>query len=72
MDQMHYAPTRRNPEWDRWSVTFADGGSAGGPRPAPARRAWQLDPDMSHLGPDAASLGPGRLAGALAGSSGRR
>ncbi len=66
-----YSATRHEPVWERWSVTFADGGRMVVHDP---RRLGgvTLDPDVSHLGPDAASLGTAGLGRALAGSSARR
>ncbi len=63
-----YSPARRDPAWERWSVTFADGGRMVVHDP---RRLGgvSLDPDVSGLGPDAASIGPAALAAALSGSS---
>jgi formamidopyrimidine-DNA glycosylase len=63
-----YSSTRYDPKWDRWSVTFTDGGRMVVHDP---RRLGgvALDPDTSHLGPDAASLGAAGLGRALAGSS---
>ena len=63
-----YSPTRRDAAWERWSVTFADGGRLVVHDP---RRLGgvSLDPDVSGLGPDAAAIGPPALAAALAGSS---
>jgi len=67
VDQMQYAPKRRDPEWDRWKVRFADGGSLVVHDP---RRLGGvlLDPDVSGLGPDAVSITPAELAGTLRGS----
>jgi formamidopyrimidine-DNA glycosylase len=67
VDQMHYAPTRRDPVWDRWTVRFGDGGSLVVHDP---RRLGGilLDPDVSGLGPDAAAITPAQLAAALRGS----
>jgi len=66
--QLLYAPTRSEPAWDRWSVTFVDGGRLVVHDP---RRLGgvTLDPDCSGLGPDASSLGVSGLATALSGSS---
>ena len=66
--QMHYAPHRRDPAWDRWSARFEDGGSLVVHDP---RRLGGvlLDPDVSGLGPDAAAVGPAALAAALRGST---
>jgi formamidopyrimidine-DNA glycosylase len=63
-----YSSTRYDPAWDRWSVTFADGGRMVVHDP---RRLGgvSLDPDLSHLGPDAASLSVAALARALGSSS---
>jgi formamidopyrimidine-DNA glycosylase len=63
-----YSSTRHDPAWDRWSVTFTDGGRMVVHDP---RRLGgvTLDPDTSHLGPDAAGLGATRLGRALAGST---
>lgn len=68
VDQMRYAPRRRNPKWDRWSVRFEDGGALVVHDP---RRLGgvMLGADTSGLGPDAATLSVGELAGALRGSS---
>jgi formamidopyrimidine-DNA glycosylase len=67
VDQMHYAPRRRDPAWDRWSLGLEDGGSLVVHDP---RRLGgiSLDPDLARLGPDALSLTPAQLAGALRGS----
>ena len=63
-----YSSNRYDPAWDRWTVTFADGGRLVVHDP---RRLGgvTLDPDVSRLGPDAASLGAAGLGRALAGSS---
>jgi formamidopyrimidine-DNA glycosylase len=65
--QLLYAPTRSEPAWERWSVTFVDGGRLLVHDP---RRLGgvSLDPDVSRLGPDAWSVGVAGLAAALAGS----
>ena len=67
VDQMQYAPKRRDPVWDRWKVRFTDGGSLVVHDP---RRLGGvlLDPDVSGLGPDALSITPAELAGMLRGS----
>lgn len=67
VDQMRYAPRRRQPAWDRFSLRFEDGGSLVVHDP---RRLGgvSLDPDLSHLGPDAAGLTPAQLTAALRGS----
>ena len=64
VDQMRYAPRRREPAWDRWSVRFGDGGSLVVQDP---RRLGGvlLDPDVSVLGPDATTITPPELAAAL-------
>ena len=75
--RLQYSSTRYDPAWDRWSVTFADGGRLVVHDP---RRLGgvTLDPDVSHLGPDAASVsrrraapGAGRLVGAAQGPAAR-
>ena len=67
VDELMYAPTRHDPAWDRFAVCFEDGGSLVVSDP---RRLGGviLDPDLSRLGPDAASVGPAALAAALRGS----
>jgi formamidopyrimidine-DNA glycosylase len=64
VDEMRYAPKRRDPVWDRWKVRFADGGSLVVHDP---RRLGGvlLDPDVSVLGPDATSITPAELAAML-------
>ena len=66
--QLLYAPTRRQQIWERWAVTFADGGRMVIHDP---RRLGgvSLDPDVSGMGPDASSVGAAGLAAALAGTS---
>jgi len=68
VDQMLYAPRRHNPEWDRWSVKFEDGGSlvVNDPR---RLGGVTLGADTSGLGPDAATISLGQLSAALRGSS---
>jgi formamidopyrimidine-DNA glycosylase len=63
-----YSSGRYDPAWDRWGVTFADGGRLVVHDP---RRLGgvSLDPDTSRLGPDAAGLGAAGLGRALAGSA---
>jgi formamidopyrimidine-DNA glycosylase len=67
VDDMRYVPRRVDPAWDRFSLRFDDGGSMAVRDP---RRLGgvALDPDVSHLGPDAASISTAALAGALRGS----
>ena len=50
----------RKPEWDRFTLTFADGGSL---RLFDKRRLGRvrLDPDLPHLGPDAELVGEADL-----------
>ena len=64
VDDMYYAPKRRQTKWDRWKVRFEDGGSLVVQDP---RRLGgvQLEPDVSQLGPDAAAITAGELAAAL-------
>jgi formamidopyrimidine-DNA glycosylase len=67
VDQLLYSPTRHDDAWDRWSVGFEDGGSLVVHDP---RRLGgiSLDPDLTRLGPDAATISPAELAAALRGS----
>ena len=67
VDQLLYTPTRHDEAWDRWSVGFEDGGSLVVEDP---RRLGgvSLDPDVTRLGPDAATISPAQLAAALRGS----
>jgi formamidopyrimidine-DNA glycosylase len=67
VDQLLYASRRHQARWERWSVTFADGDRLAVHDP---RRLGgvSLDPDVSGLGPDAASIGVAALAAALSGS----
>lgn len=66
--QLLYSPTRRDPAWDRWGVTFEDGGRMVVHDP---RRLGgvTLDPDLEGIGPDAASITSTALTAALSGSS---
>jgi formamidopyrimidine-DNA glycosylase len=66
-DRLVYAPRRHDPKWDRFSIDFSDGGSLVVHDP---RRLGGilLDPDVSGLGPDAATVTPSALAAALRGS----
>jgi formamidopyrimidine-DNA glycosylase len=67
VEEMYFAPNRRNPAWDRWKVRFRDGGSLVVQDP---RRLGGvlLDPDLSGLGPDAMAITPSELASILRGS----
>jgi formamidopyrimidine-DNA glycosylase len=64
VEDMYYAPKRRQTKWDRWKVRFEDGGSLVVQDP---RRLGgvQLEPDVSGLGPDAAAITAGELGAAL-------
>jgi len=64
VEDMYYAPKRRQTKWDRWKVRFEDGGSLVVQDP---RRLGgvQLEPDVSGLGPDAAAITAAELAAAL-------
>ena len=66
--RLQYSSTRYDPAWDRWKVIFADGGALVVHDP---RRLGgvTLDPEVSHLGEDAASISLTGLRRALAGSS---
>jgi len=67
VDQMHFAPRRRHPAWDRWSLRFEDGGSLEVHDP---RRLGgvMVDPDESTLGPDATTVTASQLAAVVRGS----
>jgi formamidopyrimidine-DNA glycosylase len=67
VDEMYYAPSRRDPAWDRWTVRFGDRGTLVVHDP---RRLGgvHLDPDVSTLGPDAATISPKELAASLGGT----
>jgi formamidopyrimidine-DNA glycosylase len=67
VDELVYAPRRHDPRWDRFSIGFGDGGSLVVQDP---RRLGgvMLAPDVSGLGPDAASVTLSALARALRGS----
>ena len=68
VEDLRHAPRRHDPSWDRWSARFADGGSlvVRDPRRLGGVR---LDPDLSRLGPDAASISLSALDSALRGSA---
>ncbi len=63
-----YGPRRDDPNWDRLALRFEDGGSLVVRDP---RRLGGItvDPDTSHLGPDALSITRRQLGAALAGST---
>jgi len=67
VDQLEYSSLRRDPAWVRFEVGFADGGAL---RMRDPRRLGgvELDPVEDRLGPDAISLTPSQLRGALDGS----
>jgi formamidopyrimidine-DNA glycosylase len=67
VDRLQYASSRDNPAWDRFVITFADGGRLAMRDPRRLGGVW-LDPDEGRLGPDALTLSPGQLRDALAGS----
>ncbi len=62
-----HVPNRTDPAWDRWSVTFDDGGRLVVRDPRRLGGVF-LDLDLTGLGPDAAAVGLSGLAAALAGS----
>lgn len=68
VDQLRSAPRRHEAAWDRWSVVFEDGGALVVRDP---RRLGgvSLDPDVSRLGPDAATLSAAELSAALGSSA---
>lgn len=67
VDDLQYAPARIDPRWDRFGVSFVDGGDL---RLHDPRRLGgvELDPDEGRLGPDALAVTRAELAAALAGS----
>lgn len=67
IDQLEYSSDRDDPAWDRFGVTFEDGGSFTIRDP---RRLGgvTLDPDESALGPEASTVDAETLAGVLANS----
>ena len=67
VDDLIYSSNEARPEWERFGVTFADGGRMGIIDP---RRLGgvELDPDEDRLGPDAWSITPAELRAALTGS----
>ena len=64
-----YSSTRFDPAWDRWSVDVRRRRGPRRPRPTAAGRRVTLDPDVSHLGEDAASVSLSGLRRALDGWS---
>ena len=68
VDRLLYSSARDAPGWDRFAVTFADGGQL---RVGDPRRLGGvfLDPDESRLGPDVLDLTPSGLRRALATST---
>ncbi len=56
VDDLIYSSKRKEPKWDRFSISFADGTrmSINDPR---RLGGVSLDPDESRLGPDAATVG---------------
>jgi formamidopyrimidine-DNA glycosylase len=67
VEQLQYSSARLDPDWVRFGVHFADGGSLCIRDP---RRLGgvELDPELDRLGPDALSVGRAALRDALAGS----
>ena len=64
MEKLEYSSMRMDPEWIRFRVDFADGGSLVMRDP---RRLGgvELEPDTTRLGPDALTLTPAQLRSAL-------
>ena len=68
VDRLLYAPAREQAVWDRFAITFEDGGRLVMHDPR-LLGSVSLDPDEATLGPDALTLTAGQLRGALAGSA---
>ncbi|MEM9040001.1 MAG: DNA-formamidopyrimidine glycosylase family protein [Actinomycetota bacterium] len=68
IEQLEYSSGADRDDWDRLRL-FTDGGAVPAVRMNDPRRLGRLslDPDLSHLGPDAMSLGAGELRDALRG-----
>ncbi|MGI9602612.1 MAG: DNA-formamidopyrimidine glycosylase family protein [Acidimicrobiales bacterium] len=68
IDRLEYSSDRDDPVWDRFGLTFADGGSLVLRDP---RRLGgvELDPAEDRLGPDAWTLGPAALRDLLGSST---
>src|SRR5690606_7502787 len=68
IDRLEYSSDRNDPGWDRFVLTFREGGDL---RLRDPRRLGgiELDPDESRLGPDALGLTPAQLRRALDGSA---
>ena len=68
VDDLAYASNRELEAWDRFALTFAEGGDL---RMRDPRRLGgvELEPDEARLGPDALTVTPAGLARALASSS---
>jgi formamidopyrimidine-DNA glycosylase len=67
VDRLLATPRRHDPAWERWAVHFADGGTMAVRDPRRLGGVF-LDPDVSGLGPDAATITPAQLTRALQGS----
>jgi formamidopyrimidine-DNA glycosylase len=68
VDRLLYASARAEPAWDRFLVTFVDGGSLVVRDPRLLGGVY-LDPDETALGPDALTLTASQLRDALRGSA---
>ena len=68
IDHLEYGSDRDLPEWDRFALSFDDGGVL---RMNDPRRLGGvvLDPDESRLGPDALTITEGQLRAVLSGSA---
>ncbi|MGI8792668.1 MAG: DNA-formamidopyrimidine glycosylase family protein [Acidimicrobiales bacterium] len=68
VDDLLYTSNEARPEWERFGVTFADGGRMSVIDP---RRLGgvELDPDEDRLGPDARSIRPAALRAVLGAST---
>ncbi len=69
--ELEYGPSRSNPEWDRFALSFRVRGRSGSLVMSDPRRLGgvELDPDLTKLGPDAATITTPQLRAALGSTS---
>ncbi len=68
LDDLRYGSNRENPQWDRFRADLDDGGTLVVRDPRRLGRV-ELDPDLTRLGPDAATIGADALGRALDGTT---